>query len=460
MPDPVSIWWVGRDLRLADNPALVAAVNRGRVVPVFILDDACGVLGAAAGWRLAQSMAALDAGLRAHHTRLVVRRGDAAQVLTDLARESGADQVHLNSGLPFFHVGDDTVQTLGKHGLSLVVHGGNWLLAPGRVRTGQGTPYRKFTPFWKNLRGHDIAAPVAAPSSLPCPDLPDGLAAQDWGLGDAMHRGADVLARHHRVGEAAAVARLAAFLDEGLSGYPDDRNRPDMALATSGLSDALAVGEISARQVWHAACGAMQRGNRGAEVFLSELAWRDFARDLWFHSPDMDRTVWNPDWQRFAWHPDGDAAQAWRQARTGIDMVDAGMRELYATGRMHNRVRMIVASYLTKHLLVDWRVGLAWFADTLTDWDPASNAMNWQWVAGSGPDAAPFFRIFNPDTQAEKFDPDKRYRDHWLCGDGARDFAAAVPHSRADPLTRPSHPVVGLAEGRARALQAYDRLKG
>lgn len=465
MPEPVSIWWAGRDLRLADNPALCAAADRGHVVPVFVLDDACAALGAAAGWRLAQSMAALDADLRRRHARLVVRRGSPAQVLADLARETGADQVHLNSGLPFFHVGDDTVDALRAAGVSLVVHGGNWLLPPGRVLTGQGTAYRKFTPFWKNLRGHDIAAPLPAPAPLTCPDLPAGLDAADWGLGRAMRRGAGVLGRHHTVGEAAAAERLAEFLDAALTAYPEDRNRPDKRQGTSGLSDALAVGEISARQVWHAARGAMQRGNRGAEAFLSELAWRDFARDLWFHNPDMDRSAWNPDWARFPWRG-GDsgegakAAQAWQRAQTGIDIVDAGMRQLYATGRMHNRVRMIVASYLTKHLLVDWRVGLAWFADTLTDWDPASNAMNWQWVAGSGPDAAPFFRIFNPDTQADKFDPKTRYRDHWLRGEGARDFAAAVPQSWPDPLARPAQPVMALAEGRARALAAYERLKG
>lgn len=442
-----AIWWVGRDLRLADNPALRGACAAGRVLPVFVIDEAEQRLGAAAGWRLAQSLQQLDADLRARHSRLIVRRGRAADVLAALARDTGAGVVHVNSALPFFPIDRD------GPGVPVTVHPGNWLLPPGRLKTGAGRPYQKFTPFWKSLRGCQIAEPVDPPDHLSPPsDWPDSLPVARWGLGVGMNRGADVLARFARIGEAAAQDRLAVFLDDVVAGYAEDRDRPDCGEATSGLSDALALGEISARQIWHAT-RAREMG-RGAESFLSELAWRDFARDLHFQAPDLAGQEWKADWAAFPWRGDNADAEAWRRGLTGVDLVDAGMRELYATGKMHNRVRMVVASFLTKHLMTDWRVGLAWFADCLTDWDPASNAMNWQWVAGCGPDSAPFFRIFNPDTQAEKFDPDGVYRDFWLRGDGDAAFRAAIPRSWDIPGARPD-PIIALAEGRARALAAY-----
>ena len=249
--------------------------------------------------------------------------------------------------------------------------------------------------------------------------------------------------------------RLDAFLDRVTARYAEDRDRPALGDATSGLSDALAVGEISARRIWHRALDAAHHGQGGTEDFLRELAWREFSRELFHGFPDMDRLCWRPEWNDFSWQGDGTEAEAWRQGRTGIGMVDAGMREMFATGRMHNRVRMIAASFLIKHLMVDWRIGLDWFARCLTDWDAASNAMNWQWVAGCGPDASPFFRVFNPDGQGSKFDPARQYRDHWLTGQGAADFAQAAPRSwRVDPADRPA-PLVDLDHGRQRALDAY-----
>ena len=205
----------------------------------------------------------------------------------------------------------------------------------------------------------------------------------------------------------------------------------------------------------------MAEGNAGAETFLKELVWREFAWHLMYHYPDLDRTSWKPGWENFPWRGNNPDAEAWRRGMTGEPFVDAAMREMYVTGRMHNRARMIVASYLTKHLLTDWRVGLAWFADCLTDWDPAANAMGWQWVAGSGPDAAPYFRIFNPASQAEKFDPDQSYRRRWIAelsrqpGPLAQSYFAAVPQSwQLDPAARYPMPRIDLAEGRARALAA------
>ncbi|MFD2813971.1 FAD-binding domain-containing protein [Paracoccus aerius] len=219
--------------------------------------------------------------------------------------------------------------------------------------------------------------------------------------------------------------------------------------------------EISARRLWHRALHAQDSGRGGIEDFLRELAWRDFARDLFDEAPDMARSCWKPDWNRFPWRGDSPDAAAWRQGRTGVAMVDAGMREMYATGRMHNRVRMITASYLVKHLMTDWRIGLDWFARCLTDWDPASNAMNWQWVAGCGPDASPYFRVFNPEGQAAKFDGKRRYQDHWLKpgADGTREFAAAVPRAWGFDPQAPALPAIDLGQGRQRALEAYARFK-
>jgi deoxyribodipyrimidine photo-lyase len=338
------------------------------------------------------------------------------------------------------------------------------LFEPWDVATGQGTPYKVFTPFWRAIRRREVAPPLPAPGRIPAPEhwpKSDTIAA--WQLGNGVARGADVLARHCRAGAAAGADRLAGFVDQDLGAYAENRDRVDRD-ATSGLSEYLALGEIGVNRCWHGAMAARAAGNPGAEPFLRQLAWRDFAWHLLFHTPELASDNWRPEWSRFPWREDpGSAAvQAWRQGRTGVELVDAGLRQMYVTGRMHNRARMVVASYLTKHLLTHWRIGLDWFADCLTDWDPACNALGWQWVAGSGPDAAPYFRVFNPDTQAKKFDPDGTYRRAWIAEGQARpsrtatSYFDAVPRSWGlDPRAPYPDPVVGLAEGRAAALAAY-----
>jgi deoxyribodipyrimidine photo-lyase len=271
-----------------------------------------------------------------------------------------------------------------------------------------------------------------------------------------MNRAGPVLAAHQAVGEAAALDRLRRFLGV-IGAYQAGRDRMDLP-ATSGLSENLTWGEIGPRQVWHAGFRATEEGAAGAETFLKELVWREFAWALAYHTPHILKRNWREDWDRFPWQGDSPAAEAWRRGRTGEPVVDAAMRELWVTGRMHNRARMIVASYLTKHMLTDWRIGQAWFAETLTDWDAASNAMGWQWVAGCGPDAAPYFRIFNPGTQAEKFDPEARYRRYWLSplSQGAQQFFAAAPRAwQIGAETEPPEPVVALEAGRRRALEAF-----
>jgi deoxyribodipyrimidine photo-lyase len=282
-----------------------------------------------------------------------------------------------------------------------------------------------------------------------------------------MRRGAGVLARHCDPGEAAAQARLETFAASRMEDYKDRRDYPGED-ATSGLSEYLTYGEISPRHLWHAALHGEAEGKAGAEHFRKEVVWREFAYHLMYHTPQILDANWREEWGAFPWITDENAPEvvAWKQARTGVGFVDAALREMYVTGRMHNRARMVVASYLTKHLLVHWRVGQAWFEDCLTDWDPASNAMGWQWVAGCGPDAAPYFRVFNPATQLDKFDPDGAYHRQWIAEDAtqpsvtALSYFDAVPKSWGlDPTNPYPSPIVALDVGRARALGAYDALK-
>ncbi|MHA6525637.1 cryptochrome/photolyase family protein [Tessaracoccus sp. G1721] len=450
-----TICWFRRVLRLDDHPALVAAAAEGAVVPLVILDPDEAAAHPASAQRQAMSLPGLDAELRRRGSRLIVRRGRPADVLSEVLREASATAVHTTVGFPF---ADD--EGLATAGVPLHLHPLADLVPRGSVRTGSGGVFRVYSPFFKALKQVPIQAPLEAPE-LRAPEAWPRSEALDWPEArTSMNRGWDVVAGHVEAGEDSAHRRLAAFLDDAVADYPRHRDEP-WRPATSGLSDALAVGEISARRIWHHCLPAWRAGAPGVESFLSELAWREFARELFHESPDLGERCWRPEWEAFPWEGDGEAAELWRRGLTSVEMVDAGMRELFATGRMHNRVRMIAASYLTKHLLTDWRVGLAWFGQTLTDWDPASNAMNWQWVAGCGPDASPYFRIFNPDTQATKFDPRALYRSHWLAphDEGAREFAAAAPLSWRVDLGHRPEPVVALADGRSRALAAYEGLR-
>jgi len=272
-----------------------------------------------------------------------------------------------------------------------------------------------------------------------------------------------VLARHVKVGEAAAHDRLTDFIAHKAQDYKSARDLPGTD-ATSGLSENLTYGEISPRTCWHAGWRAHHQGAAGAEHFLRELVWREFAYHLIHHTPHITSGNWKPEWDTFPWNTNALSPEvtAWQQGRTGMPFVDAAMRQMYVTGIMHNRGRMIVASYLTKHLMTHWRIGLDWFADCLTDWDPASNAMGWQWAAGSGPDAAPYFRVFNPESQLEKFDPKGQYARTWIAETSPQPPATALSYFDAIPRSwglspdaRYPAPIVGAAEGRQRALDAY-----
>jgi deoxyribodipyrimidine photo-lyase len=461
------ILWFRRDLRLDDNPMLAAAAATGRpLIPVFVADASVTGLGAAARWRMGQAIDAFAGRLRGVGARLILRRGEAQAVLRALLAETGAGGVWWTRLYdPAARQRDGTIKSaLRADGLEARSFDGHTLAEPWQIETAAGGFFKVYTPFWKALSARGVASPLAAPAYLSTPgDWPMSDVLSGWHLDAGLNRGVAVLAQHAQVGEGAALARLDRFLAGPVETYRTDRDYPALN-AVSGLSENLTYGEIGPRRIWHAAQAieAAEPGHAGALHFRKELAWRDFAHHLMYHTPHILTESWRPDWDGFAWKGDGDVAERWRRAMTGEPIVDAGLRQMYVTGTMHNRVRMIVASYLCKHLMTHWKIGLDWFADCLTDWDPASNAMGWQWVAGSGPDAAPFFRVFNPAVQAEKFDKTNVYRRKFIAeinrepGPLARAYFDAVPRSWAlDPRAPYPRPMVDLAEGRARALAAY-----
>ncbi|WP_417807806.1 cryptochrome/photolyase family protein [Thioclava sp.] len=467
MSADVTLLWLRRDFRFYDHPAMVvAAANGSAVIPVFIYDDHVETLGAAPKWRLGEAVGHFADALAEKGSRLILRKGDPLEVLRDLIAQTGARAVHWSRTYdPASIARDKRVKAaLKEDGITAQSHAGHLLFEPWSVQTGKGEPYKVYSPFWRAVKGRDIAVPLKTVSELRAPSVwPNSENLSSWRMGEAMKRGAAVVAKYAHIGEDRAQGRLAAFLRDHIDHYKELRDFPS-AGATSGLSENLTYGEISPRAIWHAGWRHVQEGAAGAEHFLKELVWREFACHLLYHFPDLADANWRNEWNGFPWRPDNKDAEAWRRGMTGEPFVDAAMREMYVTGTMHNRARMIVASYLTKHLMTDWRVGRRWFEDCLIDWDPASNAMSWQWVAGSGPDAAPYFRVFNPRTQLEKFDKSNEYREKFIFEgqanppQSARDFFDAIPRSwgLTPDQTYPS-PIADLKGGRERALAAYQR---
>jgi deoxyribodipyrimidine photo-lyase len=467
-PAPLILWF-RRDLRLDDHPMLAAAAASGRpLIPLFILDPETKGQGAAALWRLGLAVASFAGTLERIGSRLILRRGPAPEVLDALIAETGAGAVHWTRAYdPPSRARDTAVKAaLRARGVQAQSHPGPLLHEPWTVETGEGGHFRVYTPFWRAVRDRAVPLPAEAPPHLAAPAAwPGSDRLEDWRLDAAMNRGAAVVAPHQAVGEAAARARLDRFLAGPIDLYRTARDFPG-GENTSRLSENLTCGEIGPRRIWHAGWHAIEQGRAGAEHFLKELVWREFAWHLIHHTPHITHANWRDDWDSFPWRGDNPDAERWRRGMTGEPFVDAAMREMYVTGTMHNRARMITASYLTKHLMTHWKVGLDWFAECLTDWDPASNAMGWQWVAGSGPDAAPYFRIFNPATQAEKFDPEQVYIHRFvaeLCrqpGPEALAYFDAVPRSWGLKASgQYLEPVVALAAGRDRALAAYSARK-
>jgi deoxyribodipyrimidine photo-lyase len=474
---PVIVWFRD-DLRLSDHPALAAAAESGApVIGFYVFDEAShGMrpLGGAARWWLAQSLRRLQSSLRAAGSDLVLRRGPAANVIPELAREAKAGSAFWNeiAQAPHLAVAAAVEAELAKAGIASRSFAGDLLASPRDIRNKDGRGLRVFTPFWRRLQAlGDPPEPLPTPKRLTSAKGIAGEQLGDWKLEPHHPDWAGGLRETWTPGEASAQERLKTFLEDGLKGYASERDRPDRD-GTSLLSPYLRFGEISPRQLWHAArFAAAERPALSADAgkFLSELAWRDFCRHLLYDNPELATVNLQQAFDAFPWKHDGRSLAAWQRGRTGYPIVDAGMRQLWHTGVMHNRVRMVVASFLVKHLLIDWRQGEQWFWDTLVDADAGSNPANWQWVAGCGADAAPFFRVFNPVLQGEKFDPDGAYVRRWV------PELALLPNNlihapwKATPLELASagiepgktysHPIIDHKTGRERALAAYAKIR-
>ncbi|MCZ2404595.1 deoxyribodipyrimidine photo-lyase [Paenarthrobacter sp. Z7-10] len=464
-----SLVWLRDDLRLTDNPALEAACSRGGdVAVVYVLDEeseGIRALGGAAKWWLHGSLEKFAATLARLGAPLILRRGPAGPVLRELVAELEVDSVFWNRryGLAERTVDEEFKTWLRDSAIAVQSFQANLLFEPWQVSTGAGAPYKVFTPFW---RACTSAGEPRLP--LPAPERINGLDARSdpleaWNLRPNAPDWSGGLAAEWTPGETGAHDRLADFVDRNADGYALGRERPAEP-ATSKLSPHLRFGEISPFTVWQALRG-LPGAAEDVRSFRTELGWREFCWQLLYFNPELATVNYRPEFNHFQWDTTSaatpsDSTRSWQRGRTGYPLVDAGMRQLWQTGWMHNRIRMVTASFLAKNLLTDWRVGEQWFWDTLVDADAASNSANWQWVAGSGADAAPYFRIFNPVTQSRKFDPEGTYLHRFL-----PELAAAegriVHEPWTDPAVAPAYPlpVVELGPTRQRALAAYAAMK-
>lgn len=411
----ITLVWLGRDLRLADNPALRDAAAAGAVLPIFIWspeDDAGWAPGAASRWWLHHSLKSLERDLRKRGSRLIIKKGRAAAALAAAARECGAGAVAWNRLYEPAALSQEQAvrRALAAAGVRAQAYEGNLLFAPDAIRTLNGGPYRVFTPYWNRCGAEpEPAAPRGEPGPLRLPPkLPKSLTLDELGLLPKVDWTTG-LKDSFVPGEMGARRDFEAFLAGPIRRYAADRNFP--ASGGSRLSPRLHFGELSVRRVWREALGGDPAAKGG---FLGELGWRDFGRHVLFHNPATPDAPLDPRFASFRWRRDAAGLAAWKKGLTGYPFVDAGMRELRTTGFMHNRARMVVASFLTKDLLIDWREGARWFWDTLVDADLASNTLGWQWAAGCGADAAPFFRIFNPVEQGKRFDATGAYTRRWV----------------------------------------------
>jgi len=457
-----SIVWFRDDLRVADNPALRAAVDDGAAVALYVLDEESEGLrphGGASRWWLHHSLVSLREDLAALGIPLLLRRGDAASVVQKTTTALGAGGLYWNRR---YGAAERTVDAgikawAGEAGLHVASFQASLLHEPWEVTTKTGGQYKVFTPFWRTVSAQDFREPLAVPEKghgftgkLPAYDELDS-----WNLLPGKPDWSGGLAEMWTPDAAAGHKRLDAFVADGLSNYIEGRNRPDTD-GSSCLSPYLRWGELSPFEVWHA---LGSKRSESAGIFASELGWREFCWHQYFHNPNLATANLRPEFDRFPWawpgsnngngkHPGHESApeefRAWQQGRTGFPMVDAGQRQLWQSGWMHNRVRMVAASFLVKNLGIHWQLGEQWFWDTLVDADPASNPANWQWVAGSGADASPFFRIFNPEAQRVKFDPQGKYIAHWIPEFGTPEYPEEI---------------VDLKTTRAEALEAYKEMR-
>lgn len=481
MSTPTTIVWLRQDLRVADQPALRRAADRGRVIPVYIWapeEEGDWPLGAASRWWLHHSLANLNEQLRERGSRLTVRRGPTQATLDELLEETGATAVYWNRRYePAAIERDKQVKAaLLSRGVQAESFNGSLLHEPWTILTKQNAPYQVFTPFWKCCLSADVShEPLSPPRELPPPSKwPKSLPMDElellprisWhaGFHDAWN-----------VGAPAAERRLQKFIGEAIARYHEDRERADVD-GSSLLSPHLHFGEISPRQVLAAVEAAVSKtpamkpkSGKGAEVFLKEIGWREFAYHLLYHFPRTPAEPLREQFRKFPWRRSTQDLRAWQQGQTGFPIVDAAMRHLWATGSMPNRMRMVVASFLTKDLRISWQRGAEWFWDTLVDADLANNTLGWQWTAGCGADAAPYFRVFNPTIQAEKTDPEGEYIRRWV------PELAKLPTKRLrEPWTATTEelaaagvqlgknyprPIVDHHEARDAALAAYEKIR-
>lgn len=475
----IALIWLRRDLRVADQPALEAALAAGLTpVPLYIHDEPTShwPLGAASAWWLHHSLCALDRELQALGTHLRIQSGSSETVLLQTSKALGASHVFWNRLYEPLAVARDQgiKQRLREAGLRVESFNAGLLREPWELRKADGDPYRVFTPFWKALlKSGPIRPATAAPQTLPPGPTLEGPSVEELQLLPQIpwYRGFQAT---WTPGEAGAHAALQALLEERLLEYPEDRDRPDLP-GTSRLSPHLHFGEISPQQIWHAVGQWSDRHTgagavKAAEAYVRQLGWREFGHHLLFHFPGTPDAPLDPRFRGFPWRRayDDDLGR-WQRGETGIPIVDAGMRELWHSGWMHNRVRMICASLLTKNLLIPWSEGAAWFWDTLVDADLANNTLGWQWTAGCGADAAPYFRVFNPVRQGERFDPDGSYVRRWV--PELKTMPAEWIHqpwaaprvvleaAGVEPGADYPSPIVDLRESRERVLEKWEWVK-
>lgn len=451
-----AIVWFRQDLRLHDNPALHAAIKSELpLIFLYIYDNskknkwACG---GAQQWWLHHSLAALENDLKKHGAKLVLHSGEPLEILKKIVSETDAKALFYNRCYEPYAIARDT-EIKKDLGITVNSYNGALLVEPWEMKTKQGGYFKVYTPFWKQFRQQvQVAPPLMKPrdwknyaKSLKSDNL------DAWGLLPTQPNWAKQFEKYHHPGEVGAHQRLETFLEGVAKNYASDRDFPALN-ATSNLSAHLHFGEISPRQIWHAAFPHHEK-------FLSEVVWREFAHQLLFHFPQLPEQNFQDKFNQFPWSRSEKNLARWQQGETGYPIVDAGMRQLWQTGIMHNRVRMIVGSFLTKDLLLHWHHGQAWFWDTLVDADLANNAFGWQWIAGSGADAAPYFRVFNPTTQAQKFDADGEYIKQWV-PELAKVPSKFIhtPWEVADKINYPP-PMVDHDEARKRALAGYEKIR-
>ena len=465
------ILWLRNDLRLHDNPALTAAIETGQpIIAVYILEEFAGnpwPMGGASKWWLVEALKSLQQDLLFYHLPLILRKGDPLTILKDLAQQSNAGRVFWTRRYDPFLIEQDKIikNTLNELGIRADSYKGALLHEPWAIRNSQGQPFRVFTPYWKAIRHLPIAEECPKPTSMT--PYQGSLSSDDLNAWPLQAHWTEKMQKHWTFGEKAVQQRWKDFCRNNLKDYSNMRDRPDFA-ATSKLSPYLHWGQISPRQIWHDIHKIVvdhPELENGKESFLRELAWREFNHHLLFYSPGLPSKAWHQEFDAIKWQNDETILKIWQQGKTGYPLIDAGMKELWQTGWMHNRVRMIVASFLVKNLQISWVQGERWFWDTLVDGDLAQNAANWQWVAGCGADAAPYFRVFNPVLQARKFDPDGSYVRRWLpqLGKLPKEYIFEPYGAPPDILKKAGielgknypYPIVDLKQSRASALDLY-----